>query len=523
MLSNHNKSDSPDLHLYNIKLTPQTDGRNLTQDILEMEIFQTNLHEFISNFTHGAKIFHLRVFRTDFKTTNESFLLIQIVIDMPPGTEDILSDIFLTVHSQSFQLLSAVNFTAEMVKFNMDFDEMLDSGEYLAIATPFSQSQIILEHMPFQNEKLFNLSSVSSYYFIQIYKLLVCPFLELQFDESVMELEKDFLTIKGNLSTITLSKWDFEITIKHSIIICLEDFLKLKGKAFGMPVLKVYVENINIHPKEILAFVCICISIACLLITLTSYFIFSTLQSQPGINNVILCVSLLLAQTFYQFGSSQTSLPDWACAVVGAFCHFFWLSVMFSMNICSIEMYFVFKKLTKLPTRFEIAHTLRNLMYVVCFSILFVIINVVLSFILSDGQDVGYGGTLCYLSSPVLQTVTFVIPSAIVVVANIVLFALVVLNINAASIGSANLNQERSYLGIYARLSSIVGLTWIFGFLQLLIRNEILDYLFIILNASQGVFIMMAFIVNKRTLSLYCKVKERQKQSAESNSTHLAD
>ncbi|MEW8545704.1 MAG: 7 transmembrane receptor [Candidatus Thiodiazotropha sp.] len=187
------------------------------------------------------------------------------------------------------------------------------------------------------------------------------------------------------------------------------------------------------------------------------------------------------------------------------------------MNICAIEMYLVFKKLTKLPPRFEMAHTLPNLTYVFCLSIFFVIINVVLSFILSKGQEVGYGGTLCYLSSPVLQTITFVIPSAAAVVSNIVLFALVVINISAASIGSANLNQERNYLGIYTRLSSILGLTWIFGFLQLLIGNDILDYMFIVLNASQGVFIMMAFVMNKRTLTLYCKTKERQK-TGETNS-----
>lgn len=144
------------------------------------------------------------------------------------------------------------------------------------------------------------------------------------------------------------------------------------------------------------------------------------------------------------------------------------------------------------------------------------------SFILSKGKDSGYGGSLCYLSSPILQTVTFAIPSAVMVIANIVLFVLVVVNINAASIGSANLNQERNYLGICTRLSSIVGLTWLVGFVQLLVRNEIIECIFIVFNASQGVFIMVAFVINKRSLSLYCKRKGKQDTSG-TNSMEIAD
>ena len=56
----------------------------------------------------------------------------------------------------------------------------------------------------------------------------------------------------------------------------------------------------------------------------------------------------------------------------------------------------------------------------------------------------------------------------------------------------------------YARLSTLIGVTWIFGFINLLIRHDILEYLFIVLNASQGVFIMIAFVLNKRVCSLCC-------------------
>ncbi|MEW8545705.1 MAG: hypothetical protein AB2693_19460 [Candidatus Thiodiazotropha sp.] len=287
--------------MYHIKLTPHTDWRNFTEDMLETEIFQRNLHKFINNFTQGARTVHLRVYRTDLNLSDKSFLLIQIVIGASSDSGDIVSDIFLTVHSKSFQLFQNIRFIAEMVMFDIDFNEAFHAAKYLDIPTPTDQSQIQLEPMPFQGEKLFNLSSLGCYWIGDIYKLLVCPFLQLQFDETIMEIENDFLTIKGNLSTVTLSKWDFRIGVNNTIIICLEDFLKVKGEVFGMPILNVDVENGSFHPKQILSFVCICISIVCLLITITTYFMLSTLQSQPVINNVILRVALLLAQTFYQF------------------------------------------------------------------------------------------------------------------------------------------------------------------------------------------------------------------------------
>ena len=56
----------------------------------------------------------------------------------------------------------------------------------------------------------------------------------------------------------------------------------------------------------------------------------------------------------------------------------------------------------------------------------------------------------------------------------------------------------------YARLSTLIGVTWIFGFINLLIRHDILEYLFIVLNASQG-----DFIIKQRGISLKCHVYKR--------------
>ena len=103
-----------------------------------------------------------------------------------------------------------------------------------------------------------------------------------------------------------------------------------------------------------------------------------------------------------------------------------------------------------------------------------------------------------------MQIITFIVPAVVALLSNIALFSYVVFKIMNINIASEKMNLERNYFVIYARLSTLTGVTWIFGFINLLIRHDILGYLFIVLNASQGVFIMIAFVLNKRVCSLCC-------------------
>ena len=149
------------------------------------------------------------------------------------------------------------------------------------------------------------------------------------------------------------------------------------------------------------------------------------------------------------------------------------------------------------------------MLIIVFSSSFFVVINIVVSLASSSGQNIGYVGSNCYLSSITLQLITFAVPSAAIIICNILLFGFVVFKIKKFSTSSANLKQERNYLEIYARLSTLTGLTWVFGFLQLILRFETLEYVFILLNASQCVFILVAFVLNRRVLSLCIKCNKQ--------------
>ena len=341
-----------------------------------------------------------------------------------------------------------------------------------------------------------------------INKLYVCPFIQIHIDDFPCKIENDLLifTVDAafNQTIKVLSRWEYEIR-GEAINICLRDFEDIYLK---MPMAKSKTgvsATERFHPKHIIALVCICFSILCLFVTIVTYGRFSSLQTQPGINNMILSVFLLLAQSFYQFGSGQNSVSDWACSLIGGICHFLWLSVMFAMNNCCTQMFLIFKKHYLISPKYKVKQTVRNILYVTCSSLLFVFVNLIVSLVVSNGQNSGYGGRLCYLSSPIMQLITFVIPSALTLLVNGAMFSYVVYEIRKVGSSTTMLNKKRKYLRIYVRLSALTGLTWTFGFLQIVLKAEILELIFIILNASQGVFIMVAFVLNKRVLSLYCK------------------
>lgn len=46
---------------------------------------------------------------------------------------------------------------------------------------------------------------------------------------------------------------------------------------------------------------------------------------------------------------------------------------------------------------------------------------------------------------------------------------------------------------IYIKITCITGITWIFGFVYQWTLIDVLSYIFIILNASQGMFIFLSF------------------------------
>ena len=263
--------------------------------------------------------------------------------------------------------------------------------------------------------------------------------------------------------------------------------------------------------KTILTFVCTTLSICFSLLTIVVYVKFNKLDTQPGVNNVVLCLSLITAQSLYQFGSGQScNISKFSCQVIGIVVHFTWLFLMFWMNSCCIHMFRVFKlHQTKMPVFNIVKTTLVYVLYSFLSSIILILTNVTVNLVTSDGSDIGYGGSLCYISQGHIVAYLFALPVAIIVVLNIILFTIVVFQMRNTSEVKNETNRQQ-FLHIYAKLSTLTGGTWVFGFTSYFLNIDVLDYIFIILNASQGVFLFFAFVANRRTWKLIARRKNKE-------------
>ena len=285
---------------------------------------------------------------------------------------------------------------------------------------------------------------------------------------------------------------------------------------------KMYLKHVKSNKNEneyvlgvevILSIICVSISIFALIITLFSYVIHSDLRrTLPGKNLMLLCGSLLLAQSFYLI-ANFTGLQSGtiSCQLLGISVHFFWLLTFFSMSVCTFHMFHVFSRTRLSSESSGLKRYLLYLLYSMVCSVLFIVINIIASNQMYG--HLGYGQHACYVSSQTLLYFTFCLPLALVIISNSVMFVAVVYKIKQTRSVSRNVQNERNNIVIFAKLSTITGATWIFGFIYLWTDIEVFSYLFISLNASQGLFLCFAFVANRRVLTMYKQLSTSLKHS----------
>lgn len=306
-------------------------------------------------------------------------------------------------------------------------------------------------------------------------------------------------TIRLGHSGRTLYAGEFiRVPESRNIRVCYDDYVK---RATGR--LSDDVNVTPIQPQVTVSVVCTAMSISCLTITIFTYAIFSELRSVPGKNNILLSTHLLIAQCFFQFTFTRTEYPE-LCIVFGILTHFFWLTAILWMSACTVHMFRTF--VTRKTYSSKRILDPQVCIYTLCcylFAALVVAINVGVSARQSDGKSIGYGGNICYISSPLMVGLTFALPVGIIIVINLLVFLIVIYKISESTMHFDMQPTERANTIIYMKLSTLTGATWIFGYIYIWTGFEPMEFVFIVLNAGQGVFIFLSFVCNKKVMCLY--------------------
>ena len=344
-----------------------------------------------------------------------------------------------------------------------------------------------------------------------------CPHVVLKMDDVSIELESGGFYIDEYHSLVSFNDIYMH---EDDVILCLETIVHLLNSSnlqkddppFPMIIIRevtkntteVIVQAVNIsRAVNVLSFVCLLFSVICSLLTLVTYFLFSELRTQPGINNMILASSMVLWQTLFLVGFNQADTASTsACVAMGILIHYTWLLFLVWMHICSLHMFRVFWKNQTMATSFNVPKTtLLYMTYCALLASIPVVVNMIISS--AKGQGIGYGGDFCYIAASDYFLYITSIPLCIVVIVNIALYIAVVIRIENTRSKVKKRSEQNSLISVYVKLSSLTGVTWIFGIVYMFVGLEWAEYVFVLLNGTQGIFIFVAFTINRRIFGLY--------------------
>ncbi|CAG5131196.1 unnamed protein product, partial [Candidula unifasciata] len=308
--------------------------------------------------------------------------------------------------------------------------------------------------------------------FLNLTRILTCKFVS--FPRSQYLIETDYkhllpnVAIKLNFATtkITIANnygfSNISVDAKGELQICC-DFLdeqitlmsRIREKAGLIKTVQYF-----------LTFVCMGVSMLCLLLTIVTYARFSVLRSVAWRNNLCLCLSLFLAQASL-LASFFTDTKSILCIPLGMLTHFLWIN-MFAWNfLCCFYMYRVFgaktRNLQKTP-RSQNVSLIKNVAFSLLAPAIVVSSVVVGAHVTSGGSSLGYGGSVCYLNDRILVAAATVAPVVLITIVNILFFLMTIYSIHSVArlqTFHTSKKDDQHNVYIYVKLSSVTGAFWV--------------------------------------------------------------
>ena len=245
---------------------------------------------------------------------------------------------------------------------------------------------------------------------------------------------------------------------------------------------------------------CYSVSLLCLLTTFLIHLIYRPLRTLPGLMLMNLIVALFLAQFMYLLNSFGLFLGEpILCQVLATAQHYFWLASFAWMACMSLD---IFNCLSASCTTVNTYVAAKYFKYVLAGWLAPLPIPLVANVLTNTTTgEIGYDSTLCWLAGSKAVLYLFALPVLTIVGINIFLFVgsvcrLCALLQNAAYVGRKEDNKQRLIQCI--KLSSWMGISWLFGIVPNFLDIDALWYVFAVANAFQGVHIFFAFGVTGR-------------------------
>ncbi|XP_028395075.1 uncharacterized protein LOC114519189 [Dendronephthya gigantea] len=264
----------------------------------------------------------------------------------------------------------------------------------------------------------------------------------------------------------------------------------------------------------IMNFVCYVLSEVFLVVLIVTYLLFKELRTVPGKNLLSLAISLAIADLFWLLGHEFTARGV-LCTVLAIGIHYFYMVYFTACSVIAYHSCYVFGRgISALPDLDEEKRRFIIYFLVIWFApAAFVGLLVILD--QTDTLAVKYGlvnQTVCFLGTQQASMYLFALPVALSLVFNTATFIRVAKHFfknqrtNSQFLSSElQKKRERQNVIICFRLSTLMGFSWLFIFLHFLFESvtRVFLYLFVLFVGLQGVFVCVAFVFNRKCLTLY--------------------
>ncbi|KAI8503784.1 hypothetical protein Bbelb_187550 [Branchiostoma belcheri] len=170
------------------------------------------------------------------------------------------------------------------------------------------------------------------------------------------------------------------------------------------------------------------------------------------------------------------------CTAYAVLLHYLLLTAFTSMNALSLDLFLTFRD------DLDRAKLHKYVLFTWLAPVPVVVATVIVEF--GSSVWVGYGES-CWIGNPTASLVAFGIPVLCALLLNVFLvtFALLAIRKSFQIADKAKSRSDISKAWVYMRISFLSGVTWILGFIYPFVNNRAVEYVFIVLNASQGLLL----------------------------------
>ena len=246
------------------------------------------------------------------------------------------------------------------------------------------------------------------------------------------------------------------------------------------------------------------LSLLCLLLVLIVYALLPALRTQPGLNTMGTCTTLLVAQLTLILASHRVFSGLW-CTALGILVHVSWLSTFCWTSVNSFHMFRAFSSTNDMRSgagSYRILAVNTAVTLLVPGAVVAIVMG--LSWHRSGGQSIGYSSSTCYLDSTVMVGLSVVLPLSLIVALNLLLYMVTVYRIHKVcslqARAESGTDGGQQHVRACLRLSLLTGTTWLLSLVAEGLDLSWLRVLAILTNGGQGALLLLSYVTRRRVI-----------------------